>query len=129
MSLPGPDISGNLPFAGWCLLLLRFFARLHRMGSLEERQTASRIPDTAPIFCLRKCPGNSISAWCRESHGWAEGVENEDGWYLVRASGTEPKIRITAEGKNPAAAKDLMEKGKTLLSHIPGNGRPATREP
>ncbi|MCU0631940.1 MAG: phosphopentomutase/phosphoglucosamine mutase [Methanolinea sp.] len=38
-------------------------------------------------------------------------VEEEDGWYLVRASGTEPKIRVTAEGRTPAAAEALLGKG------------------
>jgi phosphoglucosamine mutase len=42
-------------------------------------------------------------------------VSCEDGWYLVRASGTEPKIRITAEGKNLAAAKAMLSKGKDLV--------------
>ncbi|MCQ8893328.1 MAG: phosphoglucomutase [Methanolinea sp.] len=38
-------------------------------------------------------------------------VEREDGWYLVRASGTEPKIRVTAEGKTTDAAKALLDEG------------------
>jgi len=42
-------------------------------------------------------------------------VAEEDGWYLIRASGTEPKVRITAEGRTAEAAKRLMEKGKMLL--------------
>lgn len=37
--------------------------------------------------------------------------EEEDGWYLVRASGTEPVIRVTAEGRTPDAARRLLEKG------------------
>lgn len=45
-------------------------------------------------------------------------VETEEGWYLVRASGTEPKIRITAEGKTASVAKGLMETGKNLLSRF-----------
>ncbi|MDR2856052.1 MAG: phosphoglucomutase [Methanomicrobiales archaeon] len=37
--------------------------------------------------------------------------ETEDGWCLIRASGTEAKIRITAEGKNESTAKELLAKG------------------
>jgi phosphoglucosamine mutase len=34
-----------------------------------------------------------------------------DGWLLIRPSGTEPKIRITAEAKNEARARELYDLG------------------
>jgi phosphoglucosamine mutase len=42
-------------------------------------------------------------------------VADDDGWCLVRASGTEPKVRITAEGKTSEKAKEMIEKGRALL--------------
>ncbi|MDD1666842.1 MAG: phosphoglucomutase, partial [Methanomicrobiales archaeon] len=41
--------------------------------------------------------------------------EEEDGWFLVRASGTEPKVRFTAEGKTARAAKRLADTARSLL--------------
>jgi phosphoglucosamine mutase len=41
--------------------------------------------------------------------------EEEEGWFLIRASGTEPKVRITAEGRTPAAAKRLADKARGML--------------
>jgi len=35
----------------------------------------------------------------------------EDGWLLIRASGTEPKIRITAEAKREARVHELYDNG------------------
>lgn len=42
-------------------------------------------------------------------------IAEDDGWCLIRASGTEPKIRITAEGKTSAKAKELLAKGKQRI--------------
>lgn len=42
-------------------------------------------------------------------------LSSEDGWCLVRASGTEPKIRFTAEGKTLQKAKEMLERGQELV--------------
>jgi phosphoglucosamine mutase len=38
-------------------------------------------------------------------------LDFKDGWLLVRPSGTEPKIRLTAEAKTKAGAQQLYDKG------------------
>ena len=40
----------------------------------------------------------------------------KDGWLLVRASGTEPKIRLTAEAKNEARVRQLYDSGLRIIS-------------
>lgn len=45
-------------------------------------------------------------------------IEEEDGWCLIRASGTEPKIRFTAEGRTKDIAERLLEKGDEMVRII-----------
>lgn len=42
-------------------------------------------------------------------------IEDEHGWCLVRASGTEPKIRLTAEGTDQSHAKAMLRTGRDLI--------------
>ncbi len=45
-------------------------------------------------------------------------LEFKDGWVLVRPSGTEPYIRVTAEGKNSARAREITEKAVGVLKRV-----------
>lgn len=47
----------------------------------------------------------------------------EDGWVLVRASGTEPLIRVTAEARTPGRAKAIARKAAKVLRRTIKSGR------
>jgi phosphoglucosamine mutase len=44
----------------------------------------------------------------------------ENGWLLVRASGTVPIIRLTVKGESLKAAKQIMEKGAKSIKKLLG---------
>jgi phosphoglucosamine mutase len=48
--------------------------------------------------------------------GWR--LEFEDGWTLVRPSGTEPKIRITAEAREEERAKEIYSSMISLVKEV-----------
>lgn len=42
-------------------------------------------------------------------------VGTDDGWFLVRASGTEPLVRVTAEARRPRRADELFAEAERLV--------------
>ncbi|MEM1565961.1 MAG: phosphoglucosamine mutase [Candidatus Bathyarchaeia archaeon] len=42
----------------------------------------------------------------------------EDGWVLVRASGTEPLVRLTVEGESLKVAEKIMEKAASAVTKV-----------
>ncbi|PSP72603.1 phosphoglucosamine mutase [Halobacteriales archaeon QS_3_64_16] len=47
-------------------------------------------------------------------------IDTEAGWYLVRASGTQPLIRVTAEAREADRAARLSERGRSLVENARG---------
>jgi len=60
-------------------------------------------------------PAKVMAAMGAEEPAHGIRFEDEDGWYLIRASGTEPKVRITAEGRTPEKAKEMLEAASATL--------------
>jgi len=42
-------------------------------------------------------------------------LDFEEGWFLVRKSGTEPKLRITAEAQDLSVAKELYRTAMVIV--------------
>ena len=40
----------------------------------------------------------------------------KNGWILIRASGTEPLIRVTVEGESLKVAEDILSRGTVLIN-------------
>ncbi|MFC3476721.1 phosphoglucosamine mutase [Halobacterium litoreum] len=47
-------------------------------------------------------------------------VETDDGWFLVRASGTQPLVRVTAEARDERAADALRDTARTFVEAARG---------
>jgi phosphoglucosamine mutase len=105
---------------------------LKLLQALEEReQTLSQFVAEAPEYPTRSAKievKDKANAMRRVEQGYrklfgeatlnrVDGLRLQlpEGWILIRASGTEPLIRLTAEGRDEKATNSLLECGSELV--------------
>ena len=119
----GGEPSGSWIFPGISLCPDGIYAAA-RVVAIAGRQKLSQLVDGVPCYPILRgsLAGEGVVMPKLEECLMAmkpklvnniDGVrlDFEDGWLLIRASGTEPKIRITAEAKSEARVRQLYDSG------------------
>jgi phosphoglucosamine mutase len=112
------------------------FASLVLLGQLSDageiRQYFQSIPrvffEKAKVPCPDKLKELVMAQAKEEAHFFADGgeintldglrLEFPDSWMLIRASGTEPAIRIISESTSKSQADELINKGEKLVQNL-----------
>ncbi|HUU76683.1 MAG TPA: phosphopentomutase/phosphoglucosamine mutase [Methanoregulaceae archaeon] len=83
----------------------------------DIREEIAKIPSYPMIRESRKCRNARELLKDIGAENPTDGIRlsEEDGWCLVRASGTESKIRFTAEGISRDKAREMLDKGRDLV--------------
>ena len=99
---------------------------------LEDPRPLSRVVADAPQYAIIKtkldrpgAPLDAVYAALRDAFPDAQ-ADTQDGlrlgwpdrWVHVRPSGTEPIVRVIAEGPTTADAQQLVDRGRTLLAAL-----------
>ena len=113
---------------------------LELMLALEEEgktlsEMVADIPDYPTLRAKVECPNNvKERVMDGVSSNYGEGfrdlrnvtavdgvrIELEDGWALIRPSGTEPVIRITVEAREEKRAIELLEASRSFVNSVLG---------
>jgi phosphoglucosamine mutase len=111
---------------------LLYLRQLEQHG-LSVSQAVEAIPEYQMVrksivlpIAIGKIEGNSLSEGLESIIGgdastdsrFGLRVSSEDSWVLVRESGTEPVLRITAESKKPSEASRIVKDALILINRV-----------
>ncbi len=127
----GGEGNGGLIFAEhqYCRDGLAAFGKIMEIISKEDRSLCELADEVPRYFTIKEKimmekKEEAIKRVKRHLNESKESFDDRDGvkvsygdksWLLIRASGTEPMIRIYAEAKDEEKAKKLLNRGKSLL--------------
>jgi len=109
-----------------------------RIASIAARQKLSQLADALPAYPLLRGSMSSLGVNLSRMEAKLIGLKPKDytkidgirlqfkeGWLLVRPSGTEPKIRVTAEAKTEKTARLLYDWGLEAIKKSVDTGEKA----
>jgi len=133
----GGEPSGSWIFPGISLCPDGIYAAA-QIAAIASRQKLSELVDSIPGYPLLRGSVSSdgvvmsglesrLMAMEPLSVSNIDGIKLnfQDGWLLIRASGTEPKIRLTAEAKSEARAQQLYDAGIRAIEESVDTGEKA----
>ena len=120
----GGEPSGTWMFPRVTLCPDGVYAAAHLVSLVKDRPLSELVAEVPQYPLLRGAvpfPASErgalparLEAAVKEVGGRIETIDGwrvafDDGWFLVRLSGTEPKVRVTAEARTEARAKEIYE--------------------
>ncbi len=93
--------------------------KVNELPSYPRRKESIEVEDKKEI--MDRLIQDYKEHYSEEGLNFIDGIrfEEEKGWGLIRASGTEPKIRMTVESKSQDGLEDMMQKLKEdIRSHL-----------
>jgi phosphoglucosamine mutase len=111
------------------------FAALTLLHSLDDvrqiRKFFRKIPslffDKTKVSCSNQCKEPVMEQLAKEVHSFKPDIVNDldglrlefdDAWLLIRASGTEPAIRLLAESTDKSKTENLLGQGTKLVQEM-----------
>jgi phosphoglucosamine mutase len=123
----GGEPSGSWVFPGISLCPDGIYAAA-RLGAIASRERLSRLLDEIPSYPMLRGSVSGSGLVMEELASRLEAMKPlsvstldglkltfDDGWLLVRPSGTEPKVRVTVEARDEKRGKRLYDKAIALI--------------
>jgi phosphoglucosamine mutase len=100
--------------------LIQMVADTPTFQTLRENIVCSNDAKSEVVQKIRDNAGKIFPSYKNLSTVDGIRISFENGWILIRASGTEPLVRLTVEGESLKTAKNIMEVGIKSVEQFVG---------